>query len=39
MTAPSNPEPSNKSKVNASALMVGVGTLLMGVGTLIAALR
>jgi hypothetical protein len=39
MTAPSDPEPSNKSGVNASALMVGIGTLLMGVGALIAALR
>lgn len=39
MTAPPNSEPSKKSGVNASALMVGIGTLLMGVGAIIAALR
>jgi len=39
MTAPSEPEPSDKSGVNTSALMVGIGTLLMGIGAIIAALR
>ena len=39
MATTPNSEPSNKSGVNASALLVGIGTLLMGVGALIAALR